>query len=135
MEEERKIPKAGVIVVILVLVVIPAILYYFTVNPIIQKHFFDREAFAEEYSLEFTDNVRIISYTHWAFEIDNDLLLEVDDLSEFIHKNVTKETEYIDPKDGVHEPVYHYTHEHIYFTVDPQGDKYLIKIKHWEEHL
>lgn len=133
MEEERKIPKAAIIVAILVLVVIPAVIYRFAAYPIIQKHFFNEEALAEEYSLEFTDNVRIISYTHWAFDIDNVLLLEVADLSEFIHNNVKVRMEVIEHDDD--RTVYHYTHEHIYFTAEPQSDKYLIKFKHWEEHL
>ena len=99
--------------------------------PHTQYFFFDRERLCDEFSLDLTDDVRLVSYYDGSafIAITTELTVEVGDPEAFMSSNIKQK---ILPYDDKAYGDYRYEHSRIYIKTEPQGDKYLVHLRHME---
>ena len=92
----------------------------------------DREEMSEEFFLDLTDDVKLVSYKDDSFliAIDTELVVEVDDAEKFLQNNIKCGIEKGYPGSG---DDYQYSDgKRIYISIEPYGEKYRVHLKHIE---
>ena len=92
----------------------------------------DREQVSDEFFLDLTDDVKIVSYEDDSFliAITCELVVEVDDAEKFLQNNIKCGIEKGIPGSG---DDYQYSDgKRIYISIEPYGEKYRVHLKHIE---
>jgi len=92
----------------------------------------DREQVSEEFCLDLTDDVKLVSYKDDSFliAIDTELVVEVVDAESFIRNNIKCGIEKGIPGSG---DDYQYSDgKRIYIRIEPYDGKYRVHLKHME---
>ena len=92
----------------------------------------DREEVSEEFYLDLTDDVKIVSYEDDSFliAIDSELVVEVDDAESFMRNNIKCGIEKGYPGSG--EDYQYSDGKRIYISIEPYNGKYRVHLKHVE---
>ena len=129
MDRERKTSLICISAILLILFGIPAIAWYVLFCPHTEYFFFDREKLGNDFHIDLTDDVRIVSYTRcdMFLDIDYKLVIEVDDPESFVRNNVREKTELYE-KESAGKVYRHFIYGSPQVTayVEPHGDKYRI---------
>ncbi len=114
-----------------VFVLLPLLGYWALFSPHTYRVFIDRERVSEEFSLDLTDDVKLVSYYNGSIliAIDTELTVEVGDPDSFMRDNIRQD---ILPCDSDGYGDYRYEHSRIYITSEPYGDKYRVHLRHME---
>lgn len=132
MDRKKKTIIISISIILLILVGIPAFVIFVLFCPHTTRIFFDRERLENEFYLELTDDVKLVSYRDESFliAIDNELTVEVDDAESFMKNNITCDIEEGDPKNG---DDYKYSGgRRIYIRIEPLDGKYRVHLEHRE---
>lgn len=92
----------------------------------------DREEVSEEFFLDLTDDVKLVSYKDDSFliAIDAELVVEVDDAEKFLQNNIKCGIEKGIPGSG---DDYQYSDgKRIYIRIEPYDGKYRVHLNHME---
>ena len=127
----KKNKTALIVVLVILLVGLPLVGYWVFFSPHTYRFFIDRERVSEEFSLDLTDDVKLVSYYDGSIliAIDTELTVEVSDPDSFMRDNIRQE---ILPCDSDGYGDYRYEHSRIYITSEPYGDKYRVHLRHME---
>ena len=120
------------VLVILLLFGLPLLGYWALFCPHTYRVFIDRERVSEEFCLDLTDDVKLVSYYDGSqfIAIDTELTVEVDDAESFLKNNIKCGIEKGDPAYG---DDYKYSgNRRIYIRIEPNEDKYLVHLNHRE---
>jgi hypothetical protein len=87
---------------------------------------------SEEFFLDLTDDVKLVSYKDDSFliAIDTELVVEVDDAESFIRNNIKCGIEKGYPGSG--EDYQYSDGKRIYIRIEPYDGKYRVHLKHVE---
>ena len=102
MDRERKTSIICISAILLILFGIPAIACYVLFCPHTEYFFFNREKLGNDFHIDLTDDVRIVSYTREDMFLDifYELDIEVDDPESFVRNNVREKTELYEEESG-----------------------------------
>ena len=130
--EKKSKKKLGCILVILIFVLPPLIFYVAMFMPHTYYFFIDREEVSEEFYLDLTDDVKLVSYKDDSFlvAIDTELVVEVDDAERFLQNNV--KFDLIKYLPGNFFDYKSRGDEHISIRIEPYHGKYRVHLYHSE---
>jgi hypothetical protein len=86
---------------------------------------------SEEFYLDLTDDVKLVSYCDGSMfiAITTELIVEVDDAEEFIRRNIKCEVEPFTENNFDHK---YGGNRRIYIKIEPLEDKYRVHLRHME---
>lgn len=130
--EKKSKKKLGCILVILIFVLPPLIFYMAMFMPRIYYFSIDRQRVSEEFNLDLTDDVKLVSYKDDSFlvAIDTELVVEVDDAERFLQNNV--KFDLIKYLPGNFFDYKSRGDEHISIRIEPHHGKYRVHLYHSE---
>ena len=132
MSKKNKTLLVCVSFVLVLFVGLPLFGYWWLFSEHTYSVFIDRERVSKEFSLDLTDDVKLVSYRDGSMFIafDTALTVEVDDAESFLYNNITCDIEKGDPAYG---DDYKYSgNRRIYIRIEPRGEKYRVHLNHRE---
>ncbi len=121
-----------IVILILWLPLLGYLAILFIISPHTYHFFIDREKVSEEFNLDLTDDVKLVSYCDRSFlcVIDSELIVEVNDPEEFLKNNITCDIEKADPSSGDDYKYNKYATGIIHIRIEPYEDKYRVHLNY-----